>query len=125
MNTTSQIASEHAGLLNVTDVKPLSDQDKQCFIELKEVLKRHGALQRFGVTLLHTHFPIYEGEVLVEECDEQNRTLTLKPVKHSTLRDESLLQTNWRLDTEDSVQACQGYCVMTKDGHGGPAHRTI
>jgi hypothetical protein len=125
MSTTSQIASAHVGLLDVTDVKPLSDSDKQCFAELKEVLARHGALQRFGVSLLHTHFPIFDGEVLVEECDEANRTLTLKPVKHSTLKEETLLQTNWRLDTEDSLQGCQGYCVMTSTGHGGAAHRTI
>ena len=125
MSATSPIAREHTGLLSVTDVTPFSDLDKECFIELKEVLKRHGALQRFGITLLHTHSPIYEGEVLVEECDEQNRTLTLKPVKHSTLREETLLQTNWRLDTEDSIQDCQAYCVMTSEGHRGPAHRTI
>lgn len=125
MSTTTQISKAHAGLLNVTDVEPLSDQDKQCFKELREVLNRHGAIQRFGVTLLHTHFPIYEGEVLVEECDEENRSLTLRPVKHSALKEETLLQTTWRLDTEDSVQGCQGYCVMTSQGHGGPAHRTI
>jgi len=125
MGTTGPIASEHAGLLSVTDVTPFSDLDKECFIELREVLKRHAALQRFGIALLHTHFPIYEGEVLVEECDEQNRTLTLKPVRHSTLKQETLLQTNWRLDTEDSIQKCQAYCVMTSDGHGGPDHRTI
>jgi hypothetical protein len=75
--TASAIATAHSGLLDIDEVKPLSDDDKQCIAELKDVLERHGALQRFGVTLLQNHFPVYEGEVLVEECDEEARTLTL------------------------------------------------
>lgn len=125
MTATKEIASEHAGLLDIDDVKPFSDADEQCFSELKEVLKRHGALQRFGVSLLHTHFPIHEGEVLVEECDDQNRTLTLRPMKRSEINEENLMQTNWRLDTKSSVQGCRGYCVMLEGRHSGAGHHSV
>ena len=119
----SAIATEHSGLLDIDDVKPLSDDDKQCIAELKEVLERHGALQRFGVTLLHNHFPVYEGEVLVEECDEDARTLTLKPMSRESLNEGTLMQTNWRLDTRDSVQACVAFCLMEDGRHIDTRHR--
>ncbi len=125
MTVTKEIATEYAGLPSISDVTPLSELDKQCFGELREVLERHGALQRFGVTLLHNHFPIYEGEVLVEECDEDRRTLLLRPMPRAELTEETLLQTNWRLDTVDSVVKCQGYCIMAEGRHVGPGHRTI
>lgn len=116
------IATEHSGLLDIDDVKPLSDDDKQCFAELKQVLERHGALQRFGVTRLHNHFPVYEGEVLVEGCDEEARTLTLKPMSRESLNEGTLMQTNWRLDTEASVQGCVAYCLMDAGRYVGPKH---
>jgi hypothetical protein len=120
--TASAIATAHSDLLDIDDVKPLSDDDKQCFAELREVLERHGALQRFGVTLLHNHFPVYEGELLVEECDEEKRTLTLKPMKRAELNEGTLMQTNWRLDTEASMQGCVAYCLMDGGRHVGPKH---
>ena len=120
--TGSAIATAHSGLLDIDEVKPLSDDDKQCIAELKDVLERHGALQRFGVTLLHNHFPVYEGEVLVEECDEETRTLTLKPMSRESLNEGALMQTNWRLDTGDSVQGCVAYCLMDGGRHVGPKH---
>jgi hypothetical protein len=122
MTPADQIAPAHAGLLDINDVEPLSDEDKRCFVELKEVLKRHGALQRFGVTLLHTHFPIYEGELLVEECDEESRTLTLRPMKRLGINEENLMQTNWRLDTGASMGGCVAYCLMDAGHHVGPKH---
>jgi hypothetical protein len=122
MTATSAIATEHEGLLDIDEVRPFSDEDKQCFAELREVLERHGALQRFGVTLLHNHFPVYEGEVLVEECDEEGRTLTLKPMKRGEVDEGTLMQTNWRLDTEASVQGCVAYCLMDAGRHVGPKH---
>jgi len=120
--TGSAIATAHSGLLDIDEVKPLSDDDKQCIAELKNVLERHGALQRFGVTLLHNHFPVYEGEVLVEECDEETRTLTLKPMSRESLNEGTLMQTNWRLDTGASVQGCVAYCLMDGGRHVGPKH---
>ena len=120
--TGSAIATAHSGLLDIDEVKPLSDDDKQCIAELKDVLERHGALQRFGVTLLHNHFPVYEGELRVEECDEETRTLTLKPMSRESLDEGTLMQTNWRLDTGDSVQGCVAYCLMDGGRHVGPKH---
>jgi len=122
MTAATPIATEHAGLLDIDEVKPLSPEDAKCFAELKGVLERHGALQRFGVTLLHNHFPVYEGELLVEECDEASRTLTLKPMKRNELSEGTLMQTNWRLDTDASVQGCTAYCLMDGGRHVGPKH---
>jgi hypothetical protein len=120
--TTERIAPAHSGLLDISEVQAVSDDDERCFAELEEVLTRHGALQRFGLHLLHTHFPIYEDEVLVEECDEENRTLTLRPMKRSGINEDNLMQTNWRLDIGASMRGCEAYCLMDAGQHVARKH---
>jgi hypothetical protein len=66
---------------DIMDVEPLGAADHACLQEIKDVLLRHGRLNRFGVTLLHEHFAISHDEILVEECDPANRTLTIRPEK--------------------------------------------
>lgn len=38
------------------DVEEFNPEDAALFLELREVLLRHGAVDRFGVALLHRHF---------------------------------------------------------------------
>ena len=100
MTIARNLASSQHGLRDIDTVAPRSEADQACFNEIREVLKKHGAESRFGVTLLHRHFDVYEDEVLVETCDSGNRTLTLKPTKIEELGTLKLKETNWRLDLE-------------------------
>ena len=109
------IALEHADLHNIDDVKPLSDTDADCLREVAAVLKRYDSEKRFGISLLHTHFPILEGEVLVEFCDQDKRTLTIKPIELSQMDGNRLMETCWRFDLNIANQRCYRYCVGIGD----------
>lgn len=67
-------------------VEQFSENDRECFEEIRDVLKRHGKLDRFGITLLHKHFELQEDEMLVENVDEENRIQTIQPMKKTKLK---------------------------------------
>jgi hypothetical protein len=97
-------------LQDIAEVKPYDQtQDAALMKDLHEVLKKHGAVSRFGVTLLHDHFDVNEDEVLVETHDPQTRTLTIKPYRNSELKEASqnLQETNWRFAEDGEVLAMQ------------------
>ena len=119
MNT-GTIAREHEGLLDIDEVESFNhERDQPIFNEIREVLSRHGALNRFGISLLHKHFDIYEGERLVEFCDEERRTLTLRPIRRELQENESFMETNWRFDVDSQFvnQRCWAECLKTGDKH--------
>ena len=64
----------------LTDVEPLNDADLKCMAEVREVLKKHGKRERFGVALLHKHFEMDDNEVLLEYSDHENRELKIQAV---------------------------------------------
>lgn len=68
-------------LPGIDDVASFSEADDACLQELQSVLAKHGAASRFGVSLLHSHFPMGEDEVLLEETDVDGRKQTLSVVK--------------------------------------------
>lgn len=94
---------------DINDVKPFSSDDEACFGELRDVLARHGALERFGITLLHGHFEIADDEILVESIDVENRTLTTRPAKATEVAGDTI-ETNWRLDVREAMQRCERVC---------------
>lgn len=116
----SQIAQAHRGLAHIDDAETFDPKkDQPLFDEIKEVLAKHGALHRFGVTLLHKHFDVYDGERMVEVCDEKARTLTLRPVTTPLEEDETYVETNWRFDTGSLVvnQLCFADCLKSGTTH--------
>jgi len=107
-----------APLLNVDDVVPYNEGDFAVMAEVKAVLAKHNAQSRFGIMLLHDHFPVADDEVMVEFEDAQNRTLTTKPVKASQLVDMpvTLMETQWRLDTSDTLDQPTRRCIKHQGG---------
>src|SRR5260370_32755153 len=93
--------AQRAHFANIDDIEPLSSQDTACLEEIREVLARHGALERFGVSLLHEHFEVADDEILVETCDIEARTLVTTPMKRAELGEEAIIQTNWCLRSGD------------------------
>ena len=107
----------HRPLPDIDEIPPLGEADNECIEELRNVLEKHGAITRFGVFLLHDHFHIGEDEKLVEFCDKENRTLTIRPVKKQTLTGRKLIETSWRLDTKKSTLGCVLACYSDSQGH--------
>ncbi len=102
---TSTKAMQH-----IDEILPLSDKDESCLREVREVLRKHGALQRLGVALLHDHFTLASDEVLVEVCNQAKRELTIMPVKQSEMNTANMIETIWRLDGESGIAQCVQRC---------------
>jgi hypothetical protein len=100
---------------HITEVEPRSAKDDALFTELAAVLKKHNALDRFGITLLHRHFDIAPGEVLLEETDVQTRKQNIQPISADALRDEKFTETAWRLGDGFVAMAC--FCRDSGAGH--------
>lgn len=103
---------------HITKVRPRSSNDDALFADLADVLKKHDALGRFGVTLLHRHFDIVPGECLLETTDMESRTQTIAPIRSEALQREDYIETSWRLG--DGFVAMS--CVCQDRGTGGHNH---
>jgi hypothetical protein len=85
-------------LPDISETKPLDDNDRACLDAIRDVLARHACLDRFGVNLLHKHFEMDSDELLVEQVDEEGRRLVTKPVKLDLVRGElsTAYETQWQ-----------------------------
>jgi hypothetical protein len=104
---------------DIEDVEPFSGKDAECFREIRDVLKKYDALERFGITLIHSHFTIGEDEEMVEFTDHENRTLITRPVNRSQIDDRQVTVTNWKLMDGDVVAMRVCSCARTNQGHSG------
>lgn len=117
----AMVQSALSRLPDIDDVEPFDSDDQSCLDEIRNVLERHGRLERFGITLLHEHFEVADDEVLVETIDIENRTLTCRPMKRSDVGES--VQTMWRLDGPRGEQRCERQCQQDRDFEGKPYHR--
>ena len=99
-------ALQYRDLPDIDNVHPINTNDRVCFDEVKEVLEKHGMVKRFGLCLLHNHFNLAEDEVMSETCDDDTRTLTIRPVKASKVGAGKTIETTWRLDTMEAQLCC-------------------
>lgn len=112
-------------LPDIDQVEPVSAADDAIFAEIRTVLERHGALSRFGVTLLHQHFDISDDEALVESVDKVNRVLTTSPAPKNG--GVPTVETSWRLDSPDGTRRCETQCNRPYGPSGPhiPQHYTV
>jgi hypothetical protein len=123
-NATLTVApTQWAHLKDIHDVDPVNDSDLPCLAAVREVLKKHGRQDRFGVALLHKHFDMGEDEILVEETDVAGRVLTIKPVKQATAG--KTIETIWHLaDGEQrAMLGCRQYCGLDVHGNHSSFHK--
>ena len=108
---------EWANLKDIDDVEPLNESDAACFAEVRDVLKRHDRLNRFGLALLHSHFSLAPDEVMVESTFLEDRTLVTKPHKVGDLGQS--VGTLWMLGDGDgtTMAYCRKYCERDFFGH--------
>ena len=114
MEVQGSTSNSPGSLAHINEVLPLSDNDHQLMQELGEVLRKHNAATRFGITLLHESIKIADDEVMLEGTNVHAKHQVMRPVKASTLEAAETLETNWRLDSGRAVMNCK--CL--KDSRG-------
>jgi hypothetical protein len=114
-------------LPDIDQVIPMGPTDDQLMADLRCVLDQHGALERFGITLLHQHFDLGDDEVLVESVDPTTRTLTIRPKTASQFEGMRSIETQWRLDDARGMLRCVQVCPggSSSEHQGWPSHQNI
>ncbi|KJK57680.1 hypothetical protein UK12_14950 [Saccharothrix sp. ST-888] len=102
----NRTADSGQALPRFEEVEGLGPQDRKFVDDLVAVLEKHGNLDRFGLCLLHHHFPVAADEILVETHDLAARTLHVQVEKAATT--EHTRPSQWRF-------------VKTAGGDGGEA----
>jgi hypothetical protein len=83
--------------IDAPGVGALTVDDQTCLNELGECLVSKAAHDRFGVILLHSHFPIEEGETIFEEPLADERLVKVKPIRNAH---PDLVPVNFRFDDD-------------------------
>jgi hypothetical protein len=110
-----------ASLPDVDGVEPISDRDCKVLAEVGRVLARRGYTHRFGICLLHKHFDLADGEVLLETTDTDARVSTLAVERQDA--PSVGIETMWRF-SEGSEPVIAAKCVMRCSTSGG-VHRRV
>ena len=125
MSATSQVVvqpMQWASTRDIHEVEPISDKDSEVLRQLREVLLKNNAIDRFGVTLIHKHFDLQENEQLVEFTDIENRRLTIEPVSEGA--GINTIETSWKFSKEVGGMQPLTICVFRcfYDSNSTPQH---
>lgn len=82
------------------EAEGLGPRDAAFVRDLVAVLEKHGNLDRFGLCLLHGHFPLATDEVLVETNDPATRTLHARV--EPAARTRHIKPSQWRFAPHDT-----------------------
>lgn len=107
-------------LPDINEVRPLSEGDREFLKVAGEFFRAHRQEHRFGIMLLHQHFDLYPGEILIEETDVNNRRQQIGPRLRSefTSNPEGLMETQWRFGVQETANLiCLLYCSNGGLGH--------
>lgn len=77
-------AADPNSMIDVEDAKNL-EQDQAVLDRIRDILLRHNKEERFGVALLHKHFPMAADERVLESFKPEVRNLVLSVVKEREL----------------------------------------
>jgi hypothetical protein len=77
-------------LKNIGDVEPIGEGDAACLEDIRQVLIKHNALGRFGLTLLHSHFDLADDELMMETTDMDKREHWVRPMKRASLAEAGI-----------------------------------
>ena len=108
-----------AATAHIDEVKDFTNEDKKCLGAIHKVLKTYGKTEKFGVNLLHHHFPLSNDEVMLETCDLETRTFTIKPVKRAEI-EKSAVSTIWGFYTQKPLTLL--YCLTVTLPNGQTVH---
>jgi hypothetical protein len=105
-------------LQDLRQVAPLDGNDISCMSEVRDVLARHGCLDRFALHLVHKHFELRADEVLVEYSDPSTREQWQRVEPRASARLHDAVPTTWTLAAGPPLAVC--VCAYRVDrGHLG------
>ena len=84
--------------INSPAMQALDERDWECLDEIGGLLIANGVSDRFGVTLLHAHFPIGDKEIMVERPRPGERAFTLRPVEDRAAGADDRVAINLQFD---------------------------
>lgn len=118
-------AIQWSRLPHMDEVAPIGDKDRAVLEELREVILRHGYGDRFGVCLLHRHFPMDPQEVLVETTDESARMSAIEVCRRGEVPSGSFIETMWHFVEGETNTGTE--CRLMCDYAGGHkrVHRKV
>lgn len=117
MNSLALSPMQWASIADLHDVPALSDSDFDCMRDIREVLVKHGMLDRFAVHLIHKHFELEEDEILVEYNDAGPREQYFRVEKATPNILANSIPTTWTL--EGMVPLARCVCATRPGGHLG------
>lgn len=79
-------------------MEALDERDWECLDEIGGLLIANGVNDRFGVTLLHSHFPIGDHETMIERRCPGERGFMLRPVEDRAAGAGDLVAINLQFD---------------------------
>jgi len=116
IETVQLTATAWAEFPDVNEVKPINRHDHAILAEIRDVLVKHGAIDRFGVNLLHRHFDLNDDEILFETTDVPKRSQRIEVRPASDIaNNQRVLDTQWVFNC-GRPPICVGYCDYNK-GH--------
>ncbi len=83
-----------------------TESDKVCFEEIIEVLKKYNLIDKYGIGLLHDHFPIHLDEVLLETTLSEDKTIQTRTIKREDAKNVNHFETAWYFDKDTNNIIC-------------------
>ena len=83
--------------------------------EIALILKKHNALQRFGLVQMNQKPSL--DLVMNEQCLKSERKLITTITPKTDLKPTQVLETQWRLDIPHMLKACAATCEASPEGH--------
>ena len=102
---------------HIADVKPIGEHDAVCLEEIRLVLQRHNALDRFGIALLHNHFDLADDEMMLETTDAELREHVVRPVKRSYPEDNGFTAQTTIVSFDENGYSQNCGCDPRSTGH--------
>ena len=102
---------------HIADVAPLGEQDREVLEAIRVVLEKHGALERFGINLIHRHFGLEEGEILLESTEMETRRQMVDVRPEAEIQGANVIATQWVFGARGEGMACKLYCHFQDYGH--------
>jgi hypothetical protein len=101
-------------LPSFAEAAPLGSSDAAFVADIQAVLAKHGNLDRFGLCLLHEHFAVSDGEILLETNDKESRELTCTVRDRTELESDAYKATSWSLRDLQNAPYALTKCASDK-----------
>lgn len=101
-------AVQWSTLLHIDDIEPIGENDCPVLEAIRAIVVSEGMEHRFGICLLHRHFDLDEGEIVLERTSVEKRSSTTRVVLERDC--PSAIQTVWSFSAEEGGVRCEMRC---------------